>query len=253
MRAALLGLVVVAACGRIRFDATSDGHAGDDDGASVDAFTPTLVENGTSAGSVMNAASLSMGVNVSSSRNTILLVSVEVSANCGDAAIPATTSVTFSGAPLTLIDSVGDLVCSSVDARTELWLLVQPAFGMGTVTVTLAAADKFVHAQTMVLQDVDIAQPIRTTAHAFGMSATPSVTVVGAPGDLVIDVVGSGCSIDSPGPGQLPIAVDNSNCLYDLGNAGTSEGVASDVTTTMSWTVMPDHWQTLAASIPHTP
>ena len=105
------------------------------------------------------------------------------------------TSVTWNGTALTKITNI-----SYSDAiRTELWQLVAPATGSSNVVVNVTGTAPNYDANMTVgvisFTGVDQSTPYRTPATtASGSSASASVTVGSASGEMVLSVAGAGTS-----------------------------------------------------------
>ncbi len=151
------------------------------------------------------------------------------------------STVTYGGQLMTLIRSDN---WTSL-AKTWLYRLASPPAGAQTVTVTLSAADDKV-AGAITVTGSDTSTPISNHAGATGNSATPSVTVTSASGELVVDTVTlfEGGTW-TPGAGQTE-RWDRQQT--PVSGAGSTEAGAASVT--MSWTnTRADRWAISAASI----
>lgn len=126
--------------------------------------------------------SLSFSHNAISGNDRLLLVDLVL----GDSASSA-SAVSFNGTALTFVAAQNS---PSNHVRVEVWALVAPTVGPGTVNVTLSAATTLVAGATSY-SGVDPVTAIGSVVKGSGNSATASVGVAAANGDMVVDVVGA--------------------------------------------------------------
>lgn len=153
------------------------------------------------------------------------------------------SSVTFDGVALTLeLNSVG------TGRRASLWSLVAPNVTTANIVVSLAsAADVGMIAHSW--QDVNQADPWSGSAANSGSSATPSVVVPSAVGELVID------GFDHDNDGNNPVVGAGQVELADLEIVGDfrmassrQDGAAPNVT--MDWSGMGvSDWASVGGSL----
>jgi hypothetical protein len=74
--------------------------------------------------------------------------------------------------------------------------------------------------------------------------------VTSAAGDLVVNTVGVGSSVVSPGGGATQRFVNNVDSSNTLNNSGASTAPGAAGTKTMTWNVVTsDVWQTISSSL----
>ena len=153
------------------------------------------------------------------------------------------SSVTFDGVGLTLeLNSVGS------GRRTSVWYLAAPNVVTANIVVTLAsAADVGMIGHSW--SDVNQGTPFSGSAANSGNSATPSVVVPSAVGELVVDGFNHGNDGNNPvvGAGQTELA--DLEVVADFRMASSREdGAAPNVT--MDWSGMGvDAWASVGASL----
>ena len=181
----------------------------------------------SAATSSAGATSLTWSHTVGSGSNRILIV--DISTRHSD----AVTSVTYDGLALQLIGAEGDV---GNEAHIEMWDLVAPPVGTGNIVVALNSSQT-ISAGAVDFFGVNQSTPLGTFASAEPTTATPSVIVSSAPGDLVIDAVAIQASetLTGPGSGQTQLwnystGTGSNDCV---GGGSTAPGAAS---VTMSWT-----------------
>jgi hypothetical protein len=143
----------------------------------------------------------------------------------------------------------------------ELWVLMNPPIGSGTILVTLGVSVQFVVVGSVSYFNV---VGTRTPSGNHGITSTPpSVSVTTSPDDLVIDTlavsVGGSTTTSPTGPGQMqhwnsgPITIGPAQFFVGSG----SDQPASGPSVTMSWSVssVPSYaWSLIAVPlIPATP
>ena len=202
-------------------------------------ITVDITSSGTTG--MGGASSLTFSHTVNSGADDILLV--EVSGTHGNAADPI-TSVTYGGQSLTYIGAAN----LPNDTFSDIWYLLAPSVGTANVVVNAAGSQHFVAGATDYFH-VDQATPLGTLATATGMSSTPSVTLASAPGQLVVDSLGThgdAAWIAPTGPGQTQLWSQNTGGAAGdgLGGASYQPGAAS---VTMSWSEGGNDSWTLAA------
>ncbi len=136
------------------------------------------------------------------------------------------SSVTYNGVGLT---QAGTITSNSM--RVALFYLVAPATGAHNVVVTASGSTEIdAGAETYI--GVDQATPVGAAVTASNQSATATVTVVSAAGELVVDAVGVIQTTVTVGAGQTQrhnrVGTNNAN------GSSTEAGAAS---VTMSWTL----------------
>lgn len=197
----------------------------------------------TSANSGSNTAStLSFTHTTGALDNGILVVSVAMRTNT-----PSVRSVTYNGHNLTKLER-----SARSNAAAELWYLVGPPEGTGTVTVRLSASVRFA-ASASTFEHVDGTTPFGTAVAATGSSQEATLDVSSATGELVIDVLSKQVSTeDITADGSQSTRwtqVTTSSATNNLRAGGSTK--AGEATTTMSWTwpTTDRAWALLAAPL----
>lgn len=187
------------------------------------------------------SASLTWSHTVGAGANRLLVVDVAVGAS-GDTGI--TLGVTFNGVPMTSVAKVHSN--NSNQGYVERFQLVAPATGTFNVVVTVTGGTPDLEGGSVSCSDVNQTTPLQNIVTAFGSSATPSIAVTSAVGNMVIDAVVNGGAIASSL--QTSRWIQNQNGLTAGGNgaSSTADGAAS---VTMSYAVAADWWAIIGADI----
>jgi len=192
------------------------------DNATVLMIVSSLVFDAASSNSSSNST-CTVSHTTGGGADGILIVGVDI--------FSATTSVvspiTYGAQSLTFIRR--DTETGDGNSSTELWYLVNPTAGAGTITVNLTASRDVV-CGAVTFFGADTAAPIRAHNGSNG-SGAPSVTVTSVAGDYVVDTVSSVEGNHTVGPDQterwgLQPA--------DLQGYGSTE-FAISTSTVMSW------------------
>lgn len=182
-----------------------------------------------------SGTSLTFSHTVAANANRILVVGVSYRAFTNPTA--QVSAITYNGVALT--KSRRD---TTVDRKTEIWYLKDPAAGAHDVVVTwtLDPADQVVGAASYY--DVDQTTPIATDAGATGSSNTQAVSVAADTNQLIVGVVatypgGGGMVPLAPGAGTTERWEDDSH----PGGVGNIEGAGGDEagsggSTSIGWT-----------------
>ncbi len=168
-----------------------------------------------------------------SGSNRFLLVSISTNTSI------SITGVTYNGVTMTALAAAVDNTDSSANSRLHVFRLIAPATGANNVVVTFSGApsDRTVIAESFT--DVNQTTPMGTVATSTtNNSASPSVTVVGASGDLIVDFHGANdaLSTTSAGSGQTSRA----SSLPSTGSISSTENGGASVV--MDWSNTPDRW-----------
>ena len=188
-----------------------------------------VVDASSSAASLGSVSSLSWS-HTSSGVDRLLVVAVSHRDNSGASVV----GVTYGGQSLTL---KGRTRNGSI-ADSEIWYLVAPPVGAGTVTVTLSAARSVV-AGAISFAGAHQATPLGEYFGSAGNSSAPSGTVASAVGEIVVNSLSfkwlSG-RIATAGAGQTErwSSAASSGATGIIGGASTEPGAAS---VTMNWAV----------------
>jgi hypothetical protein len=151
-------------------------------------------------------------------------------------------TVTFDGQSLTKeVDSPG------TQRRTTIWTLVNPPVTTANIVVSIGNADVSMIATSWI--DVNQTTPVSNSAVNSGNSATPSVVVNSAAGELVLDNFSHNNDGNDPvvGAGQTELA--DVSVIGDFRSAASREdGAAPNVT--MDWSGLGSgFWSSAAISL----
>jgi uncharacterized repeat protein (TIGR01451 family) len=190
---------------------------------------PAITTDPTSSAFTSSAAlSLSWSHTIGAGSNRLLLVGVSINAGT------TVSSVTWGAQALALVGAQNG---QATQSRSEIWSLVAPASGTGTITVNMSAAAVF-GAGGASFSGVDQTTPLGTFVSAGNNSTTPTVTVTSAAGELVFDTLAArGDSLTATvGAGQTQLwnYTTGSSPNDVIGASSTEPGAAS---VTMSWTL----------------
>ena len=187
----------------------------------------SVAVDATSTGSASTANNVTVLHTTTAAGERLMLVGVSMDAT----GAPAVSSVTYGVQNLSL---VGTQTGGANPVRVEIWSLVNPAAGPANVVVNLSKNADGVSVGVTTFTGVNQISPLGTFASAFGTSASPSVNVTSATGELVYDVVvGKDATSLTQDPSQIE--------LWELANGGGDQRGASSTeagaaTVTMSWT-----------------
>jgi hypothetical protein len=183
------------------------------------------------AGNVGNSLTWSHTV---SGRNRILIVGVSINNTAGQTVLNP-GGVTYAGVALTQIG-----VGSRTNAHVEMWYLIAPSTGTNNVVVTLSggATARFV-VGAVSFTNVDQTSPLGTFQSANNSTATASVTVTSAPGELVVGALAKRISTEGAtvGAGQTEYwnrVTSNATATNNEWGAGSTKPGATSVI--ISWT-----------------
>lgn len=155
-------------------------------------------------------------------------------------------TVSFAGANLTRhIRQAGG------GESSELWYLVAPATGLGTVTINFSASMTDVVAGGHYWTGVDQSTPLDTGTSSSGANTDPSLTVASAADDVVVDNLYhfDTTFMELPDVGALQTQRWSRIGLDDAGGASSSEPGAASVTMSWTFSINPDSWRQVAMSI----
>ena len=181
----------------------------------------------SAATSSAGATTLAWSHTIGSGSNRILIVGISTGHDT------SVSSVTYDGLALQLIGSQGN---PGNHTHVEMWDLVAPPVGTASIVVTLGSSQT-ISAGAVDFFGVDQSTPLGTFVSADATTATPSITVSSAPGNVVINTVAVQPyqTLTAPGSGQTQLwnystGTSSNNCV---GGGSTAPGAAS---VTMSWT-----------------
>ena len=210
---------------------TDDPNATNNDGSAAGAkavttITPSVPVGGlTGCVTATNVATTSWSQTIDNGANRLLLVGVSFAGTSR-----YITSMTYGGVAMTLVGSAG------VNRRVELWRLLNPTVGTGTILANWSGSSDVVF-WSGSFTNVDQTTPFGTFQSASGNSTTPSVTVSSATGQLVVDVMAAAGDAGTINPGSAQALICSGNTGTSSGDArggGSSEPGASSVTMTWS-------------------
>jgi hypothetical protein len=208
-------------------------------GVAVDAVGPAAAGM-----SVSNASTMSWSHTVTATgANRLLTVGVAVGKNPDSG---TALTVTYGGVPMT---SAGIVHANNGTAGyAQLFYLLAPAPGPQTVQVTLTGgAATSIEGGSVSFTGVDQATPFRNLVTSVGNSASPRVTVASAAGDMVVDVMVSGCNGTTTSTQTLRW-LKTVNCSTAGGN-GAQSTAAGAASVTMGYTVRSDWWGMIAMDL----
>jgi len=172
--------------------------------------------------------------------NSRRLLIVGISVNNGK----TVSSVTYGSQNLTRFDSIS---YESNTEDNELWYLVNPAVGTGTVTVHLSGS-AYAVADSASFYNVNQTTPFGTDSKSSGDGHTATVTVASGINQLVLDVLGSDTIVGDflPASGQTALW----NGFSDVPQSGASTKISSGTSTTMTWTdSKTDNWADIGVAL----
>lgn len=192
--------------------------------------SPVVLDNTSGAPSVGKVASHSWLHTVGSGSNRILVVGVSLRKH--DMAI---SSITYGGAGGFVF--AGTQIGGGADHRVEIWYKLDPVPGTASIAITLSGgANVEVVGGAASFTGVSQTDPARAFVGAQGSSQTPSVTVLSANGEVVIDVLSISGDTGSVSLGANQTERWRGSTGSGDGNefgAGSTEPGAASVT--MSW------------------
>jgi hypothetical protein len=156
----------------------------------------------------------------------LLLVTV---GNGSSAGAKTVTGVTYNGASLT---KIWDQLSGTNNERHTGWYKVAPDTGAHDIVVTYSAVEDEMIVGGMSFNGVDQSTPVGTANSNTGTTATSTVNVTSAAGDLVVDGTYTGRSTITVGAGQTS-RWEEENVGGNFSGGGSEEAGAASVT--MSW------------------
>jgi hypothetical protein len=168
------------------------------------------------------------------------LLIVGISVNNGK----TVSSVTYGTQNLTRLDSIS---YASNAQDNELWYVVNPAVGTGTVTVHLSGS-AYAVADSASFYNVNQTTPFGTDSKSSGNGHTATVTVASGTNQLVLDVLGSDTIVGTffPASGQTTLW----NGFSDTPQNGASIKASAGSSTTMTWTdSVGDNWGQIGVAL----
>jgi hypothetical protein len=207
-------------------------------GVAVDAVGPSAA--GTNIGS---GSSLTWNHTITTTGSNLLLTVGVVVGKDGD----NTTSlaVTYNGVAMTSAGLVH--ANNSNTGYAQLFYLKAPATGTHAVQVTLTGGPASIEAGSVSFTGVDQTTPVRNITSAASSGTSPAVTVASAAGNMVVDVMATGC------PGTMTSSqtlrwLNQFDCSTSGGN-GAQSTAAGAASVTMGYTVPSDWWGIIAMDV----
>jgi predicted outer membrane repeat protein len=215
------------------------------DAAGQQAWSGTLAVGLTSQssdGTSTATTSYSFAHNINGGSDRVLLVSLVLGNSASNA-----TAVEFNGMALGFVAAQNS---PTGNVRVELWSLVAPAVGAGTVNITLSTASTLVVGATSY-SGVDQAAPIGTPVKGSGNGSTASVVVPASANDLVVDILGAR-QVSAFGIGanqtQNFMQIQGTGAA-DLSALSTRESGAASVTMDNTLTSADTNWASVAVQL----
>lgn len=239
-------LLVMAGC----FTKPAPPGGGDPDAAPIEPGPRKLQHTARSRN---DGASLTYTISVQDEPDRYLLVTAQIGGNCIDVVPPIITAEVRDTAmnvyPLVSITNVRGVPCGVDAAHLELYELRSPPAGSLAVTIALATQPSSLHSAAIAFANVDQITPTRPIASATGESVLASVVAEAEPGDLVVNTIGHGQTLQNPGPNQTEIFRTNVDSSNTLNNSGASLAPGAGFVE-MTWEAAAvDQWQTIATPL----
>jgi hypothetical protein len=219
------------------------------DGLSLDRLNPAAapLDNTTAVTSTISGAppGVVMGNLSSTSSTTLTTITLSHTVGTGENRLlmagislrdRTVSSVTYGGTAMTLVGTINN----GADTRIYIYRLLNPTSGTATISVVLnGAPGKGASVGAIDYSGVDQSTPLGTFASATGSSASPTLNVFSASGQLVFDVLSvRQTTALTAGAGQTE--------RWDFASSeirgGASTESATAATTTMSWTSGNGKW-----------
>ena len=184
---------------------------------------------GSSSSGQSTTTSVSFSHTVAAGQDGVLIVNIAYKSKNA-----SVTSVTYDGSALTLL---GNSTFSGGDStRAELWILKLPSAGTANVVINMSAASEFVAGATNFF-GVDQTTPTGSVSGTAASTATPSVVVTSAAGELVVDTVAKRAdSGGTVGANQTQL-FQRSTGGGGSNQQGASSWEAGAASVTMSWSM----------------
>jgi len=192
--------------------------------------------SGSSTGSMTSSSSFTP-----SGSDRLMLVSVGSVKGANN----AVSSVTFGGVALT---KLGETVDAS-NRKLEMWYLVSPSTTAGTVTINWPSGQTLeAMVGVTVFQNVDQTDIFGPLASNSGSTASSSLTVTSAAGDIVVDAIAVKDNNITFPTGFTEIFRSGTNSV-DVGSSYGSAASGAATTTSVSWTGISGSWAALGVAI----
>ncbi len=231
--------------GTVAGDAAIDARVWLDAPADAPPLTPSV--SGFGFAHTSNEASLDYTFDTPAASNLLLVTAETGHGSCDEA--PTVTSISYANVTLSPIAQILGVPLCATDTRSEVWALISPPLGSAQVSVVLSGSDGTVHSTAIAFENANLLQPVRNTATALGMAATPrcrsrAPRVISSSASWV-----RATSIANAGPGSNLLFIDDVTPATSLDNtaASTLPGAAS---ATADWSFGgSDLWQEILVSL----
>ncbi len=198
---------------------------------------------GSGGASVTSGSSLTWDHTVTASgSNRLLTVGVVVGTSPDTG---KTLAVTYNGVAMTPAGIVHSN--NQTAGYGQLFYLIAPATGTHPVQVTLTGGTASLEAGSLSFTGVDQTTPLRNVATSFGSNASPQVAVTSATGNVVVDVLATGCDGNIVSNKTLSW-LKQVNCSTG-GGIGAQSVAAGASSVTMGYSVPSDWWGMIGADI----
>jgi hypothetical protein len=159
-------------------------------------------------------------------------------------------SISYAGMPFSLVGSVNHQGSGGDDSRVEIWKLVDPPIGTQELLITFSAdLLRYAVIGAVTLTGVDRVDPLGSFASSYADSASASVAVPSAPGELVLAVFScetcTSMSFTPPAVGRWGLVAGGGNTI---GAGASVDGDAAQLTLSASLGSS-DHWAMGGVSI----
>lgn len=197
--------------------------------------------------------SLAYTISIAPEANYVL-VTAQIGGTCSNPAPPIATIEARDEAmttyPLTSIATITGTPCSADGSHAELFELRSPPEGSLEIVIALVGIAPSLHSAAIAFANVDPDNPARATATTSGDSARTSVSVDAMAGDLVVNTLGHGQTIDSPGPKQMELFRTNVDGTTTLNNSSASTAPGRNGAVEMTWEARAvGQWQSIAVAL----
>ena len=212
--------------------ATYDPESSNNDGSSPEASALTTVipydasPAGSSCALTTNGITSTWSQTVGSGYNRMLLVGISLRQKAS-----VVSGVTYGGLPLT------NLVSSRIKNGVEIWGMVAPPVGTANIVINWNGASDMV-GWSGIFTNVDQLNPVSATGSASDSSTIPSVGIVSASGDLVVDTVSTtGDAVSMTASGWQAEICHNRIGTGGSNGRGAASYASGGISTNMGWTM----------------
>jgi hypothetical protein len=178
--------------------------------------------------------------------NLVLVVGIAIGI-IGDAGKSA--SATYNGVSMTSAGIVHS--DNATDGFVQMFYLAAPATGANTVAITVTGGTVDITGGSVSFTGAHQTTPLINIATNFGASATASVSVTNASGNMVVDALCDGAGVNT-GSGTTERWHKDFNSSSAAGNAAQSTS-SSTGTVNMTYDLNSDSWGIIGASVQSAP